>query len=149
MSRVVVGVDASDHSLDALRRAVEEAGWRDVPLEVVYAFSSPEPVAAFPVPVDRGSDRADRGSVRAAAEQSLVEWLDHVDVDLDHVEVVRTVIADRKPSRALIERSKGAALVVVASRGRGGFSGLRLGSTSEQVVRHAASPVLVTRRLPS
>jgi nucleotide-binding universal stress UspA family protein len=54
-------------------------------------------------------------------------------------------VVDRRPSRAIVERSRHADLVVVGSRGRGGFAGLKLGSVSEQVTRHAKAPVLVIR----
>jgi nucleotide-binding universal stress UspA family protein len=53
--------------------------------------------------------------------------------------------AHRRPAKALVDRAAEADLVVVGSRGRGGFAGLRLGSVSEQVTRHAQCPVLVVR----
>lgn len=145
MSRILVGVDTSPPSVEALRRAVEEARWREASLEVVYAFAPPEPMAAFPVPVERGSDRRDVEGEREKASQKLTEWLEGLDIDFSGVSLEVSVVADRKPSRALVERSPEADMIVVGSRGRGGFSGLRLGSTSEQVTRHARCPVLVVR----
>lgn len=145
MARILVGVDASDASVEALRRAADEARWRDATLEVVYAFDPHAPVAAFPVPVDRGADKVDLEKERAKANEQLGKWLERIDVDLDGVKVEWTVIADRRPVRALVDRSHDAELVVVGSRGRGGFAGLRLGSVSEQVTRHANCPVLVVR----
>jgi nucleotide-binding universal stress UspA family protein len=58
----------------------------------------------------------------------------------------RTVHAS--PARSLVDLSSGALMLVVGSRGLGGFAGLVLGAVSEQCVRHAACPVLVVRRLP-
>jgi nucleotide-binding universal stress UspA family protein len=146
MKRIVVGVDASPPSVEALRRAADETRWRDDgKLEVVYVFAPPEPTAAFPVVPDRGADTIDLEAERSKAEERLGEWLKEVDVDLADIDVEWAVLADRKPSRALVERSDGAELVVVGSRGRGGFAGLRLGSVSEQVTRHAHCPVLVVR----
>lgn len=146
MHRILVGVDTSDASILALRRAAEEARLRNAALEVVYVFSPPEQVTAFPVMPDRGRDaRRDIEEVRAEYAEKLGTWLDEVDVDLDGIEVEWSVLADRRPSRALVERSKAADMVVVGHRGHGGFRGLRLGSVSEQVTRHAKAPVLVIR----
>jgi nucleotide-binding universal stress UspA family protein len=146
MTRILAGVDASTASIDALKRAAEEARWRDATLEVVYVFEPAQQITAFPVLPERGSDRApDLEEQRATASKNLGEWLDEIDIDFSGIEVEHSVLAERKIAQALIERSKDADLVVVGSRGRGGFSGLRLGSVSEQVTRHARCPVLVVR----
>ncbi|MFO8076923.1 MAG: universal stress protein [Actinomycetota bacterium] len=145
MARVLVGVDASPASVQALERAAEEARWRDGTLEVVYAFPPPEPRSAFPVSPDRGETTKDVEKARDRANDQLGTWLEGLEVDLSDVKVEWNVIADRRASRALVERSNDADLVVVGSRGRGGFSGLLLGSVSEQVARHAKAPVLVVR----
>lgn len=145
MARILVGVDASTHSVEALRRASEEARWRDGHLEVVYAFAPREQMAAFPVPPQRGTDKTSADDDLRRANDRLGAWLEQLDVDLSALEVTWHVVPDRKPARALVERSADADLVVVGYRGHGGFRGLRLGSTSEQVVRHALCPVLVVR----
>ncbi len=146
MTRILVGVDASDASIDALKRAAEEARWREASLEVVYIFEPHQQVTAYPVLPEHGTDRApDMEQQREDARKSLGEWLDEIDVDFDGIEVEHSVLAERKIAQALIDRSKEADLVVVGSRGRGGFAGLRLGSVSEQVTRHARCPVLVVR----
>jgi nucleotide-binding universal stress UspA family protein len=146
MSRILVGVDASDASIEALRRAAEEARWRDdASLEVVYVFTPPQQVAAFPVIPDAGGDKADIEKRRVKATEELGAWLEQTDVDLSDLQVEWSVLASHKTASALIDRSRDAELVVVGSRGRGGFKGLRLGSTSEQVTRHALCPVLVVR----
>ncbi len=145
MARILVGVDASPASVEALERAAEEARWRDGTLEVVYAFPPPEPRAAFPVAPDRGETTKDVEKARERANDQLGKWLEELAVDLSDVHVEWNVIADKRASRALIERSSDADLVVVGSRGRGGFAGLKLGSVSEQVARHAKAPVLVVR----
>ena len=149
MKRILVGVDASQHSLDALRQAVEEARLRGGTLEVLYAFEPPDSTTAFPILPEMGENHADVEVMRQHANDQLGAWLDETGVDLSDLEVTWTVVPDRKPSRALIERSADADLVVVGSRGRGGFAGLRLGSVSEQVTRHAQCPVLVVRRRSS
>lgn len=119
---------------------------REATLEVVYVFQPPEQVTAFPVPPEKGKDeRKDLEKVRAEYTEKLGKWLDDVAVELGDLDVEWSVLADRRPSRALVERSREADLVVVGSRGRGGFRGLKLGSVSEQVTRHAKAPVLVIR----
>ena len=146
MKRILVGVDTSPASVEALKRAAQEARWQDALLEVVFVFDPPEQITAFPVPPEKGKDvAADLEEERQKASERLGAWLDEVDVDLSDLEVEWSVIADRRAARALIERSSDADLVVVGSRGRGGFSGLKLGSVSEQVTRHAKAPVLVMR----
>lgn len=146
MNRILVGVDTSDASILALKRAAEEARLREATLEVVYVFQPPEQITAFPVPPEKGKDQGkDIEKVRAEYSEKLGRWLEDVAVDLDDLDVEWSVLADRRPSRALVERSREADLVVVGSRGRGGFGGLKLGSVSEQVTRHAKAPVLVIR----
>ena len=145
MNRILLGVDASDHSVAALQRASEEARMRDATLEVVYVFSPPEPMGAWPVPPDRDAPHKDIEDARQEFTEQLGKWLEETDVDLSDLNVEWSVLADRRPARALVERSKDADLVVVGSRGRGGFMGLKLGSVSEQVTRHALAPVLVIR----
>ena len=150
MKRVLVGVDTSPASVEALKRAAQEARWQEALLEVVFVFDPPEQITAFPVPPQKGKDVApDIEEERQKASERLGSWLDDIDVDLSDLSVEWSVIADRRAARALIERSSDADLVVVGSRGRGGFSGLKLGSVSEQVTRHAKAPVLVVREVTS
>lgn len=146
MQRIVVGVDSSDPSIEALRYAADEARQHGAALEVVYAFEPPEKIAAFPAMPDKGRDKRDVEGAKKKADKELGDWLEKVDVDLSDLEVTWTVVPDTRPSRAMIERSEDADLLVVGARGTGGFRGLRLGSVSEQVVRHARCPVLVTRK---
>lgn len=146
MNRILAGTDASDSSVEALRRAAEEARMRGATLEIVHVFSPPEQVTAFPVPPEHGKDHKEElEEARQRFTDQLGTWLDEIDVDLSDLNVEWSVIADRRAARALVERSRDADLVVVGSRGRGGFGGLKLGSVSEQVTRHAKAPVLVIR----
>lgn len=142
MNRILVGVDTSDESVRALQQAVEQARAHNAALEVLYVFAPPEQMSAFPVPPPAPADIEQR---RQEYTDRLGAWLDNLDVDLSGLDVTWSVIADRRPSRALVERSAHADLVVVAARGRGGFKGLKLGGVTEQVTRHAKAPVLVVR----
>ncbi|MEV0088778.1 universal stress protein [Saccharopolyspora sp. NPDC050642] len=138
---VVVGVDSSASSLRALIVAAEEARRRSVPLHVVRAWSfrtAPRP-ADCPPNVVPSMDEFQQ-SVQADTERIVVNKLgEHPDLPV-HIHVVHS------PSpQALLSASRGADLLVVGHRGRGGFAGLMLGSVAEQCVRHAACPVLVVR----
>ena len=131
---IVVGVDGSEQSLAALRWAVEEARMRHGTVHLITAWHYP------PVPStveDSGSndsfhaaERVQAGALKAVAAE---------DVDIKGMLV-------RGPSaNVLLDAAKDADLLVVGSRGRGGFAGLLLGSTSSQVAHHAPCPVLVVR----
>jgi nucleotide-binding universal stress UspA family protein len=135
MARIVVGIDGSEHAARALRRAVEEARMRGAQLDVVRAIPEPvtlsDPVLGPPIP------RAElRDSGLELIEQALAE------VDLRDLEVERLVDIGN-PSRVLCDAAKGADLLVVGSRGFGGFRGLLVGSVTHQVVAHAPCPILV------
>jgi nucleotide-binding universal stress UspA family protein len=145
MERILVGVDASPASVDALRAAATQAQLHDATLEVVTVVEPVEHRTAFPVAPRADAGQAETAARRKQATDQLGSWLDEQDVDLDEVTVEYVALVDRRPSRALVERSRDADLVVVGSRGRGGFKGLTLGSVSEQVTRHAKAPVLVIR----
>lgn len=139
MGRIVVGVDGSEHSLRALRWAVAEAGFRQATVEAVSAWS-------YPVVAADGLGSAavfDVSGLQEGANQSLEAALVEACPDeATRAAIVRKVV-EGAPSQALVEASKGADLLVVGSRGHGGFAGLVLGSVSTQVVHHAHCPITV------
>ncbi|MGA0830578.1 MAG: universal stress protein [Nitriliruptoraceae bacterium] len=136
MARIVVGIDASDPSLDALRWALEEARLRGAELELVHAFPRPELVGMTMVVTLPSDDE-----LRAASEQVLAEALERVGGAGD-VPVTRRV-GTGGPAAVLVEAAEGADLLVVGARGLGGFKGLLLGSVTQQVIAHAPCPVVV------
>ena len=136
MARIVVGIDASDPSLDALRWAIAEAGLRGAELELVHAFPRPELVGMTMVVTLPSDDE-----LRAASEQVLAEALERVGGAGD-VPVTRRV-GTGGPASVLVEAAEGADLLVVGARGLGGFKGLLLGSVTQQVIAHAPCPVVV------
>jgi nucleotide-binding universal stress UspA family protein len=142
---IVVGVDGSNASRTALRWAAEEARLRGARLEAVYVYEhSPSwqmygysaEIAAIPVSA-MPDDRHSRELARSLVER-LVTELGDVGIEVDAI-----AHEDRRPAHALVERSRTADLLVVGSRGRGGFAGLVLGSVSQQCVQHATCPVVV------
>jgi nucleotide-binding universal stress UspA family protein len=138
---VVVGVDGSANSELAVGAAFDEASWRKVSLVVVHAWTDADYIEV-PLPqysyVDWGA--VDQQQERVLAE-SLVGWQDKY----PDVEVQRALVRDR-PAQELLRRSADAQLVVVGSRGRGGFAGLLLGSTSQALVHHSSCPVMILRQ---
>jgi nucleotide-binding universal stress UspA family protein len=140
METIVVGVDGSQQSLDALRWAVAEAELRDAKVIAVHAFAAPQAVTAYG---GLYMTELDFESVREAAREMLVKTIEETVPDAP-VEILQ-IVAEGPPAGVLVAASKDASLLVVGSRGRGGFKGLLLGSVSQQVAQHAPCPVVVVR----
>ena len=136
MGRIVVGVDSSRTSLKALRWALDEARLRGTELELVHAFPRPELVGMTMVVTLPSDDE-----LREASEQVLTEALAAVG-DADGVTVTQRVGAGG-PASVLVEAAADAELLVLGSRGLGGFRGMLLGSVTQQVIAHAPCPVVV------
>ena len=132
---VLVGIDGSPASELATAIAFDEASRRGVELIALHAWSD---VQVLELP------GFDWQAVKAEAERSLAERLAGWQERYPDVIVNRLVVCDQ-PSRQLIEKSESAQLVVVGSHGRGGLSGLLLGSVSNAVVHSARMPVIVAR----
>ena len=141
MPGITVGVDGSDHAQRALEWAAKEAGIRHVPLTVLAVHQ----VASNPWtgnPISYPEDAPEVEKVRQAAEELTQKVTGHVQPAPTSV-TVRAV--NDVASRALIEASANADMVVVGARGVGGFSRLMLGSVSSQLASHAHCPVVVIR----
>lgn len=132
--RVVVGVDGSASSRAALRWAAAQAALTGASLEAVIAWHSP---TSYGFPILSGEDWAE------AATTVLDDALR--DVLGEGAAAVERRILNGHPARMLLDASKDADLLVVGSRGHGGFVGVLLGSISEYVVTHASCPVVVVR----
>lgn len=135
-ARIIVGVDHSEESLNALGFAVEEAALRRVELEVMWAWSDHTPRShAF-------GGAGDGVDVQLSAQRQLEGLVEsRVPEDLDVT--IRAVVD--KPDTALVDSAERAELLVVGTRGRGGLLGLRLGSVSVKVAGRAPCPVVVVR----
>lgn len=154
MGTIVVGVDGSEESQAALRWAAEEAGLRNADLKVVYAYDYQPPWRQHRFGDEIMSSGTDKERVRERLEHDDAEAREHAealvrevaaDVGNAGVKVEALAITHDNPAEALVDASADADLLVVGSRGRGGFKGLVLGSVSQQCVQHAACPVTVIR----
>jgi nucleotide-binding universal stress UspA family protein len=136
MSGVVVGIDGSPGSVAALEHAVEEASLRKGGLRAVMAWSVP----ALAYDAEWTADALAPQTFEDAANASLDDALGQVDAS--GVEVTR-VVRQGQPADVLVAEAKDADVLVVGSRGRGGFRGLLLGSVSMQCAQHAGCPVTI------
>jgi len=132
---IVVGVDGSPSSLAAVDWAVTEARLRNGKIRLVSAWYYP------PLASEVGEGVID-DSFKNYAEQTLAEALGMV---ADQGIPVSGTVVENSPAIAMLDAARDANLVIVGSRGRGGFASLLLGSVSSQVVHHAHCPVLVVR----
>ena len=144
MGVIVVGVDHSEGAKVALRFALEEANLRQAKLRAVHVWQFS---GYFGAPAIENSTRgfdAKLDEDRRAAEAALGSTLREAIPDAGEVEIERHVV-EGAPGAVLIEESRDADLLVVGSRGRGGFTGLLLGSVSQQCAHHATCPVVIVR----
>jgi nucleotide-binding universal stress UspA family protein len=136
--RILVGTDGSPGADAAIGFAFEEASLRDCELTVVHAWEPPPSVGIRDLrlrPAD--TTTIDQTGARILGE-SLASW------EAKYPEVpVRRVVLHSAPAKALVAESARAELLVVGSRGHGGFTGLLLGSTGQAVLHHAACPVAI------
>ncbi|MEO5680742.1 MAG: universal stress protein [Acidimicrobiales bacterium] len=140
MERIVVGVDGSDDGRRALQWAVREGGLRGALVEAIHVWHEPymgaNPMLTPAYPDPEPFERAARSTLEreiASVDQSGLPQL------------VEPVVLRGTPAAALIDRANGADLVVVGTRGLGGFTGLLLGSVSHQLTHHAPCAVVIVR----
>ena len=139
--KIVVGVDGSASSQQALRWAARQARLTGAELHAISAWDYPTtPEWAFVLETgDRWSENA-RKDVDDAVTASL---------DPDDAERVQRSVVQGYPARALLDAAADADLLVVGSRGRGGMVGMLLGSVSQHAVTNARCPVVVVRGEPN
>jgi nucleotide-binding universal stress UspA family protein len=140
MSGIVVGIDGSHNASRALEWAMAEASLRKADLTVITVNSVPAGYwSGAPVTLPSDEDRVAR--IRKEAEEAVASEAAKLG---DQQPASVTVAAfSGYPATALIEASEGSDLLVVGTRGGGGFATLRLGSIASQVVHHAHCPVVV------
>ena len=134
--RIVVGIDGSPPAERALDWAIGEAQRRAASLHLVAAWLYPMALGyAFTTTV---------ADVRQSAQDAIDRALAHISEDAPGVAANGETV-EQQPAPALVAAAEGADLLVVGSRGRGGFEGLLLGSVSQYCTRHATCSVVVVR----
>ena len=136
MNRIVVGVDGSPQSRRALRWAAQEAKLRGAHLSVIHAYTLPH----------LGAEQALTTDVITRIHR---EAQDLIENEVDQLGELAAAIelscaaAEGAPAQLLLDAAAEADLLVVGSRGRGGFKALLLGSVSQQCAHHATCPVVI------
>lgn len=135
---IVVGVDGSEPSKQALQWAARQAQLTGASLQAVLSWSVPVMAYGGPVVIPYEADFSqEAGGVLDRAISTTLG-------DDPKVKVSASVVEGRA-AEVLVEAARGAALLVVGSRGHGAFTGMLLGSVSEYCVAHAPCPVVVVR----
>jgi nucleotide-binding universal stress UspA family protein len=159
MKEIIVGLDGSAASNRALRWALQQAQlYDDARMVVVHAYRLPElrRASAYTesyLPAGALERRAEQEhAVRAKEETEAHERAERLIADALAAEggkpegtVIEQVVVASEPAKTLIELSEGADLLVLGSRGLGGFQGLLVGSVSHKCLHHANCPVVVIR----
>ena len=138
MNAIVVGVDGSPGSVDALKFALEEARVRSAAVKAVAAWHIPPGAygngfAATPISPAMFEANAKAGLEKALAQAGTAS----------SGVAVESTVREGQAADVLLEAARGAELLVVGSRGRGGFAGLLLGSVGQQCAHHAVCPVAI------
>ena len=133
---LVVGVDGSDVSKETLRFALAEARRWQTKLHVVHAFSEWEPIP--------GTEELEQDREPGEREAWLAALVRDVIGDATDVEITQSIVED-DPAPALLAAAQNAELLILGSRGHGGFAELMLGSVSLQCAHHASCPVVIVR----
>ncbi|MCX4963527.1 universal stress protein [Streptomyces sp. NBC_00654] len=139
MGRIVVGVDGSDSSIKALRWAVRQAELTGDSVEAVNSWEYPATSWASMMP-----GMPEDFDPQALATVSLNEALEE-SLGAEGAAGVSKIVVIGNPAQALLDRAKGANLLVVGARGYSGFKATLLGSVSLHVTQHAPCPVTVVR----
>jgi nucleotide-binding universal stress UspA family protein len=139
---IVVGVDGSNGSSEALRWAIAEARLRSVPVRAVHAWSYSQPLVpsfvGYPYSAESFGNAIDG---RWQAEQRL----EHATSERGEDHDIERVLVEGSAAQVLIGAVSEADMLVVGSRGHGGFTNLLLGSVSQQCAQQAPCPVVIVR----
>jgi nucleotide-binding universal stress UspA family protein len=142
---IVVGVDGSAESIDALRWAIAEARLRKTDVRAVHVWQFPPLLSTGdPFVLGSGLDPAliEPSELRKLAESRLADAVVAAGAD---VAAVEQVLVEGHPAEGLVEAAEGEELLVVGSRGHGGVAGMLLGSVGQECAHHARCPVVIVR----
>jgi nucleotide-binding universal stress UspA family protein len=137
--RIVVAADGSDGSRAALEWACREAALRHMALDLVLVWSTPVAYG----PIGMASYGLDPAEFHADAEERLRDLTRTAEELVAGAAEVRPRLREGNAARQVLDAARGADMLVVGSRGWGGFTGLLLGSVSQQCVHHSPCPVVV------
>ncbi len=137
---IIAGVDNSEHADKVLAFAFETARRLDLPLQVIHAFTVPPMLPGHGMQVMTRPDSAAQLAVVETMNAIVDPWAEKY----PEVPVCREIVRGAS-GRVLVDKARSASLIVVGSRGRGGFAGLLLGSVSQHVLALAHCPVAVAR----
>ncbi len=138
-ARIVVGVDGSEQSINALRWAVQQAELIGAEVRAVMCWDVPASAAWAPMADLSFMEKATVDQLNAAIEDALGP---------DKAKTVTAVVTEGRPSHVLIGESADADLLVLGASGRGAFAGMLLGSVTDHLVSHASCSVVVVRSKP-
>lgn len=141
---VIVGVDGSLQSRHALMWGVEEARLRGDHVVALMAYSPPP--AYYPSGLPGSGNIELDHRIEKTARSALSKIVEEIGSSSEAVKIKAEVVEHSQPARALTQRAGVGDILVVGSRGHGGFTGLLLGSVSQQCVQHAQCPVVVLPR---
>jgi nucleotide-binding universal stress UspA family protein len=133
--RIIVGIDGSESSVKALREGRRLADALGSPLEAVAVWQQSHSMYDF--------YQSQSGWTPEKEVEKLLRDAAHAAFGSDHPARFTMSILQGVPTKALIRHSAGAEMLVLGSRGHGGFTGLLLGSVSSACVAHATCPVLI------
>ena len=139
MPGIIVGVDGSGHSQRALIRAIKEAAAHHAPLTVITVHQAIMGFGGGPVvyPEDPTETERLREAAQAETDKALAE------AGESRPESVTVRAVHGFPPEVLVEASRDADMIVLGSRGAGGFGHLMMGSVTSQVAHHATCPILI------
>ena len=142
--RIVVGVDGSSSSREALRWAVRQAELTGASVEAITAWQSPTLVGLGAPFSESEQSAGDDDRIKTSAENVMRAAVAEATAQSAGVEV-KAEVGEGSAAQFLLNAANGATMVVVGSRGHGGIAGTLLGSVSQTLAQHSPCPVLIIR----
>lgn len=143
--RIIVGVDGSEPSKEALRWAARIAASTGAKLRAVMTWSV-SPVYGDTYFPDNWDPQ---GDARRVLTETVDAAFEEAPDGIERPEGMELAVTQGNATKVLLDEGNGAQMIVVGSRGHGGFTGLLLGSVSSAVAAHAKCPVLVVHGSPA